>query len=148
VVRLAHVAGAGIAAAGAAAPGSAPAGDGHNGYPLLWTLAFDDLDARQREQALAEDVQRWEADRAAMAAPPHLAEDHDELRSRPAASCGPTASDCLGQVRADPQRFVDAHAGHQQLHARWTSWPMRTTSCRRSGPRATASWCRCRPMAW
>lgn len=92
---------------------------GHNGFALLWTLAFDDLDARQREQALARDVQRWEADpRGNGGAGPQLAEDHDALRSRPAASCGPTASDCLGQVRADPQRFVDAHAGHQQLHAR------------------------------
>ncbi|MDH1688731.1 hypothetical protein N5E28_19480, partial [Stenotrophomonas maltophilia] len=35
---------------------------GRNGYALLWTLPFDDLDARQREQALAEDVRRWEAD--------------------------------------------------------------------------------------
>ncbi|WP_032971968.1 hypothetical protein, partial [Stenotrophomonas maltophilia] len=43
---------------------------------------------------------------------------HAELHSRPGASCGPTARDCLAQVRADPQRFVDAHAGHQQLHTR------------------------------
>lgn len=28
------------------------------------------------------------------------------------------AGNCLAQVRADPQRFIDAHAGHQQLHAR------------------------------
>ena len=67
---------------------------GHNGFALLWTLAFDDLDARQREQALARDVQRWEADpRGNGGAGPQLAEDHDALRSRPAASCGPTASD-------------------------------------------------------
>jgi len=92
---------------------------GHNGFALLWTLAFDDLDTRQREQALAGDVRRWEADeRGENVARPQLAEDHHALQSRPAASCGPTASDCLRQVRADPQRFIDAHAGHQQLHAR------------------------------
>ncbi|MGE8254074.1 MAG: hypothetical protein ACN6RE_15585 [Stenotrophomonas sepilia] len=92
--------------------------DGRNGFALLWTLAFDDLDPGQRDQALARDVQRWEADPRGKGARPQLAEDHVELRSRPSASCGPTASDCLAQVRADPQRFVDAHAGHQQLHAR------------------------------
>ena len=31
----------------------ARANPGHNGFALLWTLAFDDLDTRQREQALA-----------------------------------------------------------------------------------------------
>ncbi|PZS77627.1 hypothetical protein A7X84_02995 [Stenotrophomonas maltophilia] len=92
--------------------------DGRNGFALLWTLAFDDLDPGQRDQALPRDVQRWEADPRGKGARPQLAEDHVELRSRPSASCGPTASDCLAQVRADPQRFVDAHAGHQQLHAR------------------------------
>lgn len=92
--------------------------DGRNGFALLWTLAFDDLDPGQRDQALARDVQRWEVDPRGKGARPQLAEDHVELRSRPSASCGPTASDCLAQVRADPQRFVDAHAGHQQLHAR------------------------------
>nr|WP_219627004.1 hypothetical protein [Stenotrophomonas maltophilia] len=93
--------------------------DGRNGFALLWTLAFDDLDPGQRDQALARDVQRWEADpHGNGGARPQLAEDHVELQSRPSASCGPTASDCLAQVRADPQRFVDAHAGHQQLHAR------------------------------
>ncbi|WP_448141270.1 hypothetical protein [Stenotrophomonas sepilia] len=92
--------------------------DGRNGFALLWTLAFDDLDPGQRDQALARDVQRWEADPRGKGARPQLAEDHVELQSRPSASCGPTASDCLAQVRADPQRFVDAHAGHQQLHAR------------------------------
>lgn len=92
--------------------------DGRNGFALLWTLAFDDLDPGQRDQALARDVQRWEADPRGKGARPQLAEDHVELRSRPSASCGPTASDCLAQVRADPQRFVDAHAGHEQLHAR------------------------------
>ncbi|HDS1216070.1 TPA: hypothetical protein QEF70_002537 [Stenotrophomonas maltophilia] len=92
--------------------------DGRNGFALLWTLAFDDLDPGQRDQALARDVQRWEADPRGKGARPQLAEDHVELRSRPSASCRPTASDCLAQVRADPQRFVDAHAGHQQLHAR------------------------------
>lgn len=92
---------------------------GHNGYALLWTLPFDDLDARQRDQALARDVQRWEADpRGNGGARPQLAEDHVELQSRPSASCGPAASGCLAQVRADPQRFVEAHAGHQQLHGR------------------------------
>lgn len=92
---------------------------GHNGYALLWTLPFDDLDARQREQALAEDVRRWEADlRGSSGAQTHLVANHAELRSRPGASCGPAASGCLAQVRADPQRFVEAHAGHQQLHAR------------------------------
>ncbi|KAG1541148.1 hypothetical protein G6F50_014271 [Rhizopus delemar] len=40
------------------------------------------------------------------------------LHSRPSASCGPAASGCLAQVRADPQRFAEAHAGHQLLHAR------------------------------
>ncbi|PJL68637.1 hypothetical protein B9Y61_13250 [Stenotrophomonas maltophilia] len=92
--------------------------DGRNGFALLWTLAFDDLDPGQRDQALARDVQRWEADPRGKGARPQLAEDHVELRSRPSVSCGPTASDCLAQVRADPQRFVDAHAGHEQLHAR------------------------------
>lgn len=92
---------------------------GRNGYPLLWTLAFDDLDSRQREQALAEDVRRWEADpRGDSLTPSHLAANHRELRARASASCGPSARDCLAQVRADPQRFADAHAGHHQLHAR------------------------------
>lgn len=92
---------------------------GRNGYALLWTLPFDGLDARQREQALAEDARRWAADpRGGGVGKTHLAASHAELHSRPGASCGPTASDCLAQVRADPQRFVDAHAGHQQLHAR------------------------------
>lgn len=93
--------------------------NGHNGYALLWTIAFDDLDTRQREQALAEDLRRWDADpRGEAGAQTYLAALHEGLHSRPAASCGPTASDCLAQVRADPQRFIDAHAGHQQLHAR------------------------------
>ncbi|WP_369040302.1 hypothetical protein [Stenotrophomonas maltophilia] len=92
---------------------------GHNGYALLWTLPFDDLDARQREQALAEDVRRWEADlRGSSGGQTHLVANHSELHLRPGASCGPTTSGCLAQVRADPQRFVEAHAGHQQLHAR------------------------------
>jgi hypothetical protein len=92
---------------------------GRNGYALLWTLPFDDLDARQREQALAEDVRRWEADlQGSSGGQTHLAANHAELRSRPGASCGPAATGCLAQVRANPQRFVDAHAGHQQLHAR------------------------------
>ena len=93
--------------------------NGRNGYPLLWTLAFDDLDAGQREQALAEDVRRWEADpRGGNLTPSHLAANHAELRARASASCGPSARDCLAQVRADPQRFAEAHAGHRQLHAR------------------------------
>ncbi|WP_329891164.1 hypothetical protein [Stenotrophomonas sp. SMYL11] len=92
---------------------------GHNGYALLWTLPFDDLDARQREQALAEDVRRWEADlRGSSGGQTHLVANHSELHLRPGASCGPTTSGCLAQVRVDPQRFVEAHAGHQQLHAR------------------------------
>ncbi len=92
---------------------------GRNGYALLWTLPFDDLDTRQREHALAEDVRRWEADpQGGSGGWTHLVANHAELRSRAAASCGPTASGCLAQVRAAPQRFVDAHAGHQQLHAR------------------------------
>ncbi|HHA2975694.1 TPA: hypothetical protein ACOFD8_003072 [Stenotrophomonas maltophilia] len=92
---------------------------GRNGYALLWTLPFDGLDARQREQALAEDARRWAADpRGDSIGQTHLAASHAELHSRPGASCGPTASNCLAQVRADPQRFVDAHAGHQQLHTR------------------------------
>lgn len=92
---------------------------GHNGYALLWTIAFDDLDAGQREQALAEDLRRWKADpRGETGAQPRLTALHDGLRPRPGASCGPTAGNCLAQVRADPQRFIDAHAGHQQLHAR------------------------------
>ncbi|HEL4236957.1 TPA: hypothetical protein UM516_003280 [Stenotrophomonas maltophilia] len=92
---------------------------GRNGYALLWTLPFDGLDARQREQALAEDARRWAADpRGGSIGQTHLAASHAELHSRPGASCGPTASNCLAQVRADPQRFVDAHAGHQQLHTR------------------------------
>ncbi|MDR2958602.1 MAG: hypothetical protein LBV10_03585 [Stenotrophomonas sp.] len=92
---------------------------GRNGYPLLWTLAFDDLDARQREQALAEDIRRWEADpRGNSVTRPHQAAGHEGLHSRAAAGCGPAARDCLAQVRADPQRFVEAHAGHHQLHAR------------------------------
>lgn len=92
---------------------------GHNGYALLWTIAFDDLDPGQREQALAEDVRRWDADpRGNGIAPTPPASRAAELHPRPAASCGPTASGCLAQVRADPQRFIDAHAGHQQLHAR------------------------------
>lgn len=92
---------------------------GRNGYPLLWTLAFDDLDGGQREQALAEDVRRWDADPDGNSVTrPHQAAGHQGLRSRAAAGCGPAARDCLAQVRADPQRFVDAHAGHHQLHAR------------------------------
>lgn len=92
---------------------------GRNGYALLWTLPFDGLDARQREQALAEDARRWAADpRGGSIGQTHLAASHAELHSRPGASCGPTASNCLAQVRADPQRFVNAHAGHQQLHTR------------------------------
>ncbi|WP_295573292.1 hypothetical protein [uncultured Stenotrophomonas sp.] len=92
---------------------------GDNGYALLWTLAFDDLDSRQREQALAEDLRRWKADpRGEAGAQLHLTGLHGGLRPRSAASCGPTAGNCLAQVRADPQRFIDAHAGHQQLHAR------------------------------
>ncbi|MBA0447131.1 hypothetical protein [Stenotrophomonas maltophilia] len=92
---------------------------GRNGYALLWTLPFDGLDARQREQALAEDARRWDADpRGTGSGQTHLTASHAELRPRPDASCGPAATDCLAQVRADPQRFVDAHAGHQHLHAR------------------------------
>ncbi len=92
---------------------------GRNGYALLWTLPFDGLDARQREQALAEDARRWAADpRGGSIGQTQLAASHAELHSRPGASCGPTASNCLAQVRADPQRFVNAHAGHQQLHTR------------------------------
>jgi hypothetical protein len=121
---------------------------GRNGYPLLWTLAFDDLDARQREQALAEDVRRWEADRAATAARPHLAADHASCARgrRPAAGRPPVTA----WPRCAPTRSASSMptpATSSCMRA-WTSWPMRTTSCRRSGPRATASWCRCRPMAW
>ncbi|TFZ44090.1 hypothetical protein E5C33_15715 [Stenotrophomonas maltophilia] len=90
---------------------------GRNGYALLWTLRYDDLDADQRERALAEDVQRWQAGEG-VAAQPDPDAGPAPLHPRPGASCGPTASDCLSQVRADPKRFVDAHAGHDRLHAR------------------------------
>lgn len=92
---------------------------GADGFALLWTLPFDTLQAAEREQALAEDVRRWNA-----AAPgkgrqsSHLADDHPLLAPRAEASCGPTGDGCLAQVRADPQRFIDAHAGHEGLHAR------------------------------
>ncbi|KAG1317288.1 hypothetical protein G6F62_012980 [Rhizopus arrhizus] len=92
---------------------------GRNGYAQLWTLGVDGLDARQREQALAEDVRRWDADpHGNNVTQPQLASAPGGLHSRPSASCGPAASGCLAQVRADPQRFAEAHAGHQLLHAR------------------------------
>ncbi|WP_164087327.1 hypothetical protein [Stenotrophomonas maltophilia] len=92
---------------------------GRNGYAQLWTLGVDGLDARQREQALAEDVRRWDADpHGNNVTQPQLASAPGGLHSRPSASCGAAASGCLAQVRADPQRFAEAHAGHQLLHAR------------------------------
>ena len=121
--------------------------DGRNGFALLWTLAFDDLDPGQRDQALVRDVALGGGSARQWRRPSAAGEDHVELQSRPSASCGPTASDCLAQVRADPQRFVDAPLATSSCMRAWTSWPMRITSCRRSGPKAKASSCRCRPMA-
>lgn len=92
---------------------------GRNGYAQLWTLAVDGLDALQREQALAEDVRRWDAEpHGNNVTQPQHSSRPDALHPRASASCGPAAGGCLAQVRADPQRFAEAHAGHHALHAR------------------------------
>ncbi|MEN5003852.1 hypothetical protein [Stenotrophomonas indicatrix] len=92
--------------------------EGRNGFALLWTLPFDGLDLAQREAALAEDLQRWQT------APTHasqasvLAARHAPLNPGRSGRCAVGPVGCLAQVRADPQRFADAHAGHAGLHER------------------------------
>ncbi|MEG0183225.1 MAG: hypothetical protein RR704_07200 [Stenotrophomonas sp.] len=91
---------------------------GRNGFALLWTLQFDGLDMTQREVALAQDLQRWQATPEQQALQSILAVDHPRVASSAVARCNAHTADCLAQVRRDPQRFADAHAGHAGLHAR------------------------------
>jgi hypothetical protein len=89
--------------------------EGRNGFALLWTLPFDGLDPAQREAALADDVQRWKASPSQASL---LAAAHAPLKLDGAGRCAVGPVGCLAQVRADPQRFADAHAGHAGLHQR------------------------------
>lgn len=95
-----------------------PPAEGRNGFALLWTLPFDGLDQAQREAAVADDLQRWQT--MPTLAPPVsvLAATQAPLALDPAARCAVGPVGCLAQVRADPQRFADAHAGHAGLHQR------------------------------
>lgn len=94
---------------------------GRNGFALLWTLPYDGLDRTQREAALALDVQRWQAGPRAGMADSALAADHPALVLAPQGRCGAAGVDCLAALRADPQGFSAAHAGHDELHARLDS---------------------------
>lgn len=91
---------------------------GRNGFALLWTLPFDDLDAAQREQALLQDVERWRAGPVRGMTDSLLEGAQPEVKAQSGISCGSRTPDCLARVRADPQRFIDGHAGHSGLHAR------------------------------
>lgn len=92
--------------------------EGRNGFALLWTLPFDGLDQAQREAALAEDLRRWQASPSQASHTSLLAAAHAPLKLDGAGRCAVGPVGCLAQVRADPQRFADAHAGHAGLHER------------------------------
>ena len=92
--------------------------EGRNGFALLWTLPFDGLDQAQREVALADDLQRWKASPSQASHASLLAARHAPLTLDRAGRCAVGPVGCLAQVRADPQRFADAHAGHAGLHER------------------------------
>lgn len=92
--------------------------EGRNGFALLWTLPFDGLDQAQREAALADDLQRWKALPSPASHASVLAASHAPLKLDGAGRCAVGPVGCLAQVRADPQRFADAHAGHAGLHER------------------------------
>ncbi|AWH26126.1 hypothetical protein [Stenotrophomonas sp. YAU14D1_LEIMI4_1] len=91
---------------------------GRNGFALLWTLPFDDLDAAQRERALLKDVERWRAGPVQGMTDSLLEGTQPQVKAQVGVTCGSRIPDCLARVRADPQRFIDAHAGHGGLHAR------------------------------
>lgn len=92
----------------------APA-EGRNGYALLWTLDRDGMDGAARAQALALDAEQWRL-RA------KLEDGTAALRGRvhldPQGRCPGRGRGCLAAVRADPERFARAHAGHDRLHER------------------------------
>ncbi|MGV6484930.1 hypothetical protein ACTUVJ_003838 [Stenotrophomonas indicatrix] len=92
--------------------------EGRNGFALLWTLPFDGLDQAQREAALADDLQRWKASPSQASHASLLAARHAPLTLDRAGRCAVGPVGCLAQVRADPQRFAHAHAGHAGLHER------------------------------
>jgi len=91
---------------------------GRNGFALLWTLPFDDLDSAQREQALLNDVERWRAGPVQGMAESLLEGTQPGVKAQSGLSCGSRSAGCLARVRADRQRYIDAHAGHAGLHAR------------------------------
>ncbi|MEI2262711.1 hypothetical protein OHC51_17335 [Stenotrophomonas indicatrix] len=92
--------------------------EGRNGFALLWTLPFDGLDLAQREAALAEDLQQWQTAPAQASQASVLAARHAPLNLDGAGRCAVGPIGCLAQVRNDPQRFAEAHAGHVGLHER------------------------------
>jgi len=93
--------------------------EGRNGYALLWMLDFDGMDDSSRAAAMAVDAARWRADPDPAGGVRMSAEgDHPRVAYPQGRHCsGPTGT-CLAQVRSDPQRFAQAHAGHAGLHAR------------------------------
>lgn len=93
-------------------------GEGRNGFALLWTLPFDGLDLAQREAALAEDLQRWQTAPTQASHASVLAARRAPLNLDRSGRCAVGPVGCLAQVRTDPQRFADAHAGHAGLHER------------------------------
>ncbi|MBJ7517352.1 MAG: hypothetical protein JHC82_14455 [Stenotrophomonas sp.] len=93
--------------------------EGPSGYALLWMLEFDGMDDASREAAMVVDAARWRAHPEPAGGMRKSAEDDHPRISYPAGrSCsGPTGT-CLAEVRREPQRFAQAHAGHQGVHAR------------------------------
>lgn len=93
--------------------------EGRNGYALLWMLDFDGMDDSSRAAAMAQDAARWQADPDPAGGVRMSAEgDHPRVAYPQRRHCsGPTGT-CLAQVRSDPQRFTQGHAGHAGLHAR------------------------------
>lgn len=93
--------------------------NGGNGFSALWTLRYDGLDANAREAVLAQDVERWRTGTPGQRPVDSSAEGRYPATPLPAlARCGRRGMGCLAAVRADPERFAAAHAGHDALHQR------------------------------
>lgn len=92
---------------------------GANGFSALWTLRHDGLDAAGREAVMAQDAARWRQGTPGQRPQDSSADGRYPTTLRPgSASCGRRAVGCLEAVRADPDRFQVAHAGHEALHQR------------------------------
>ena len=92
---------------------------GENGFTALWTLRYDGLDAQGRATVMAQDVANWRSGTPGQRPVSSSAEGHYPATPLSAlARCGRRGVGCLAAVRADPEGFASAHAGHDALHQR------------------------------